>query len=151
MATTSSTSAITVSLEWAKKLKEAGYPQGSTHYLWGEDGWKLDGKKDVSHNLIQPKGDIPYKDGGKIEDGVYQRFYAAPTAEEILRRLPYSYEKKVNRTQKAVVYITVHREKQGWQVRAHSKRTLHWASQIDTLANAAAAMYCYLSSNNLLP
>jgi hypothetical protein len=64
---------------------------------------------------------------------------AAPTAEEILRRLP--------------DFITVAK------VNAHNRGTIYRISfdQIEeefkdaSLSNAAAAMYCYLSKNGLLP
>jgi hypothetical protein len=62
---------ITVGLEWAKKLKEAGWPQDQSQFHWLRRGDQWD----VSF----------WREGGRLgfDEGI-----ASPTAEEILRRLP---------------------------------------------------------------
>ncbi len=96
------------------------------------------------------------------------RMYSAPTAEEILRRLPYYLDKS------GVRYwfgISRTKEDEWWLVYRESLNSFVFevfsggsdygmidlkseglAQFLDaSLANAAAAMYCYFALNNLLP
>lgn len=115
---------ITVSLELAKKLKEAGW-QYETLFFWcGLE------HKEVSSSTGEMK--IFY---GKYYP--YREHFAAPTAEEILRRLPHGTDTEL---------IIKRKPKGTWRVTCTGD-TIGG----DTLANAAAAMFCFLSENNLLP
>lgn len=131
---------ITVSLEWAKKLKEAGWPQGGTEFFWMTD----------SIGVVDLIWDKDHK--GNWNDF----FFAAPTAEEILRRLP-----DYLGTEYVLVTVRDHPENE-WAVNyiAISEGGVEYHPdhrnrvrpiQADTLANAAAAMYCYLADHKLLP
>ncbi len=124
---------ITVSLEWAKKLKEAGWPQD---------------EQTVNH--WRRKGEI-YSVGGFTTWCL-----AAPTAEEILRRLP-----DYIGTEYVLVTVRDHPENK-WSVnyiRISEKGVNYHPDHEfrarpcdgDSLANAAAAMWCYLAENKLLP
>lgn len=111
---------IVVSLEWAKKLKEAGWSQDI-----GEDG--------------EPD---------------HQEYIDAPTAEEIMRRLPAYFEQEGMRF---------------WLIMQKDDHDDSWTAcyscgtcmimkgvgpmRIESvgMSNTAAKMYCYLAENNLLP
>lgn len=85
------------------------------------------------------------------------KYYAAPTAEEILRELPREIiigEKKIfiaidpsTHNYKdfgwRVIYWNRNEENRGWETEISS-------GEHDTLANAAASMFIYLKNNNLL-
>lgn len=129
---------ITTSLEMCKKLKEAGWPQDGTEFFW-RTSVGLDAE------IIWDKGHV---------GGWNKYFYAAPTAEEILRRLP----KKIVQVPKfsygdpEVLMLTANMTTNDlWYVRYLSSRIQQYGEADASLANAAAAMYCYLSENKLLP
>lgn len=128
---------IVVSLDWAKKLKEAGWLQNETMFLLEADG--------LNAKLIRSA------EGATRATSPFS-YFSAPTAEEILRRLP-----KICVIQKERVELCCH-----WSITRqpgvfyHTFDGGHASEEIvecceETLANAAAAMYCYLDSNNLLP
>ncbi len=124
---------ITVSLEWAKKLKEAGWPQGKGYFYRVVD-------KTWYQEECEPRRRWVAKG--------YQ-FYSLPTAEEILRELPQTMD-----GYRLTIYPI-------WDVGAWCvtylapDHTPHEALEIDyvdkSLANAAAEMWIYLKKNNLLP
>jgi len=150
---------ITVSLDLAKQLKEVGWEQQGTQF-W----WCVTVKPYVTFN---PQGVFaPHeKRIGIIHGGLF----AAPTAEEILRRLPPSVPMKSDfpnmedDSRNPTVYLPLRIKcgapKRGsitprWMVlyRDEMNEPACIGVQIeDTLADAAARMYCYLSSHNLLP
>ncbi len=73
---------ICVDKEWAVKLKESGYPQDSLFY-WYDDS-----------NVLYLKDAL----GGDIYDEkIMEKYFSAPTAEEILKWLPdyYTYNETV--------------------------------------------------------
>lgn len=109
---------IVVSLDYAKRLKEAGWPQ----YRGEVFGWFEDASGDWSVCVVES---FPEDD-----------HIAAPTAEEILRRLP------------SAVISFLPFEKSPWMVMVNEAG--HDVCET-TLANAAAACYCYLAENKLLP
>ena len=138
---------IVTSLEWSKKLKEAGWERDAAHWYWNLYRHSSEGEKWFLECPFDIDVDHPYK-----------LAIAAPTAEEILRRLPFSVEHKVKtsngQVQNYVSYITPHREKEGWQLflrNSHRRPRTIWVTEILSLANAAAACYCYLEENNLFP
>lgn len=113
---------IVVSLEWAKKLKEAGWPQdhGENVMYWRK-------KRD------------DFVLGGWC---VYA--LAAPTAEEILRRLPDTLE---NRLHEPLQIFRMMPNSVGWRM----MYGLSHSADGDTLANAAAKMFVFLAKQKLLP
>ena len=121
---------ITVSLEWAKKLKEAGWKQigffWKTEKSGGITGWSGDTSK-------PPKEDLDW--------------IAAPTAEEILRRLPHQIVLETH-----PLFLQAMPDGDEWKIAYWTFRIEKgvWKNE-DSLANAAAAMWCYLEENNLLP
>lgn len=119
---------ITVSLEWAKKLKEAGWPQDSFLY-W----FHLEGLNSLTSEKIEASA---------IE------YIAAPTAEEILRRLP-----RVSLSGDECYLQAERIIKETWNVEYEGTDGISRSEGFadESLANAAAAMWCYLSDNNLLP
>lgn len=127
---------ICVSLEWAKKLKEASWPQDS---LWF---W-------VHHYIPNENRGMTWEIFERDEDDRVNEHCAAPTAEEILRRLPSKIEKA-----KAVSVLEIQSLHTGgfavYYANVHDKE-ISIRPCDGSLANAAAAMYCYLSENNLLP
>jgi hypothetical protein len=141
------TESIVTSLEWSKKLKEAGFPQEAwAHYRKNnptdrdDDAYFFFGFGD---EFERPKPQWEFDD-----------WIAAPTAEEILRRLP----KKIVQVPKfsygdpEVLMLTANMTTNDlWYVRYLSSKLQQYGEADESLANAAAAMYCYLAENNLLP
>jgi len=150
---------ITVSLEVAKRLKEAGWEDEETQFWWVFPEKKWSGDEDqkwqcvydgacnnamdnnagytrpnepLTYSLIQIEGGNEYSNDIKILEK-----YAAPTAEEILRELPSSIQ----------VYRTRAREN-GWTCAyAVQGILLKGKSGADVTAN----MWLHLKANNLLP
>lgn len=128
---------ITVYLETAKKLKEAGWSQTKCEFYW-IDLYIDDKKLMCKHCLEKPFGS-------------YDEIAAAPTAEEILRELPkmleidnewYHISIRSDSTVKDhwyISYLTLEKEKE---------KCFQQGS--NGLANAAAEMWIYLKTNNLL-
>jgi len=120
---------ITVSLEWAKNIVKAGWNHPTAFVVVVGLSWE--------QPIICLADDTKkWKEWHKA-CGRKTRVLWMPTAEEILRRLSPTicYSSGISGD---------------WTVAIDKDRTDHDA--IDhTLANAAAAMYCYLAENNLLP
>lgn len=133
-----SNESITVSLEMAKRLKEAGWEQLSSVFCWSEiiSGAEVIGKEDVKLWLEQY---------GRGDEDI---FSDAPTAEEILRRLPHMEPGKCEGI--ADLEMTpIHPDR--WRVAYNESGVgYHIKFEEDTLANAAAQMWIYLSDNKLL-
>lgn len=151
---------IVVSLEMAKKLKEAGWPQtDETLFIWQEN---------VSCPLYShPIKDKPQVYGSRwtyLEPDCGCQKYAAPTAEEILRELPRTFT-----FNKESVWLECcpmcNEEHPGWEINnnwlvryakvqtldGENHRRLAYETCEDTLANAAAAMWVFLKEHSLLP
>ena len=138
---------IVVGLEQAKKLKEAGWPQVTPQHPTSLFYW--------AHFIGLEEPALVY--AGKVELIRFDEFnflLSAPTAEEILRRLPDVLKVKEGYT--APLLVT-HRawEERGWYVMYSTG--LRYGDEkgevtsADTLANAASKMWCYLKEQNLLP
>lgn len=138
----------TVTLETAKKLKEAGLPQESTmwypkeHKLSGYRGYFVTLEKSVSEDAIE-------------DDKYLEKDIAAPTAEEVLDELPLVLDKHC--------YLKVFRQdtpgnynEKYWHIAYNENRHTcgkpsQMAWQFETsLAEAAAKMYLYLAEKGLL-
>lgn len=139
--TLSGPDAIVTSLDWSKKLKEAGWPQEST-FFWARAA-RLDEWEVVIDAEISWIGNDNIKGSGcgccERDDELADKF-AAPTAEEILRRLP----RTVGEAELALNHGPIDGEP--WYIFYPGVRGIRDFS----LANAAAAMYCYLAENKLL-
>jgi len=122
---------ITVSLEWAKNLKDVGWEHKKAMFYWQEE----DGKSRIVQ-VIEPIG---------FE---FRQFYAAPTCEEILRELPQKIDEsrlQINRLGKLHEYH--------WSVCYSNTCGSAWREEqfiSDTLANVSASMWIFLKKNNLL-
>lgn len=116
---------ITVSLAKAKALKEAGFDQGDCYFFW------VDGER-VARQTLAYMGSY-YAE----EEAV-----AAPTAEEILRRLP-----------EVDIHTQWVMEKVSFMVNKKRVPGVHKALHFhsDSLADALSKMYIHLAENNLLP
>ncbi len=137
---------ITVDLDHAKKLKEAGWYQNSSVHQWYRN--KSDDSISVDHRTILA---LPIN---KIEVLV-----DAPTAEEILRRLPDMWPVG---TEALLLTCCQSPEPERLWVITYSDKNGGHPDELDagkggtpmidqSLANAAAAMWIYLKSNSLLP
>ncbi len=131
---------IVVSLEQAKALKKAGWPQDESNFYWEE--W---------NDPTEQKGPfVVFHETEFIETHVV---VTAPTAEEILRELPPSVQ-----IDGITVYLSIFDDRD-W-VGDHSWDICYspdhgWSSDVhvrdkDNFAGACAQMWCYLSENNLL-
>ena len=127
-------SSIVTSLEWSKKLKEAGWPQDDYLFIWrgpapqhGRPDWNLGECFDTHAN-----------------DGCF----AAPTAEEILRKLP---KLIVHKEIHSRLYITPYENdyEVGYSPQWNEGIKLNRAEE--SLADAAAAMFVFLAEQKLLP
>jgi hypothetical protein len=143
-----SATAITASLKWAKKLREAGWAQEASCFYWFEH-WQMgideNGEQVVEPHLLETV--LLPNSGGSL----HHHAWAAPTAEEILRRLPDILEERFS----LIIFRDYNREekKQEWCLMYEHipNRMPLYSESADTLANAASAMYVFLSKNNLLP
>lgn len=119
---------IVVSLDWAKKLKAADWPQERSVMIWcgckpGRDSFVWQRRNDTFCEL-----DL-----------------AAPTAEEILRQLPRDIPNETGRTDGS---LRIYKGAQ-WEL-CYASSTRSWAWQkAPVLAHAAAAMYCHLVERHL--
>lgn len=122
---------IVTSLHWSQMLCHNGFPQAGATFYWNEGLGKDIGVSNqwVEHDLFNN--------------------YAAPTAEEILRRLPEVLD------QELLLQINSHSAfRERWNVgywNVNEQTQIKHQQFQDTLANAAAAMYCYLAEQGILP
>ena len=130
---------IVTSLDWSKKLKEAGWPQDDSYLFW-------------CRHPISPEPN-EWELGKSIIACLYPdtEFFAAPTAEEILRRLP----RYLASTGGLNMTLTITPYADKWTVEYLLPELGYDNSVLPqthvSLANAAAAMYCYLAEQKLLP
>jgi hypothetical protein len=142
---------ITVSLQVARSLRDAGWEQEDSSFYWGkfdppkrrhlEDGTIVDIPKEEAEAMSYSwyyynEENMPYAD----ED---HNSWAAPTAEEVLRELPEFYTPEDNKKRAMKCYPSAHGR---WAVDYEGHCT-QWS---DTLANAAAEMWIYLKEHDLL-
>lgn len=128
----STAESVVVSQYWAKQMNEAGWPHEPTYFFWTKSTrkdsfWRclpIVGAKRLANNQIRCKREI----------------IAAPTAEEILRELPANID--------GYLKIEMCDDKSGYRMKYQNKT--NYGICEDTLANAAAAMWCYLAKKNLL-
>jgi len=135
MKETSSLSAesIVVSLELAKELKEAGWPQNESVFCVDTKG----GLGVVLRDATQM---------GESQVIWNERFIAAPTAEEFLRNLPDKIADDVMTGTKSLLQIQAREKRKGWHIFYFDDS----GAMGSTLANAAAIMWLHLKCNNLL-
>jgi hypothetical protein len=150
---------IVVSLEWAKKLKEAGYPKDDCSHYYSDTrkSWK-------PYNCDHLGEFVPFENGDlEVTWGIIELHHsrddavqaakgynnseplAAPTAEEIMRALPDWIYCKKSSFGPAGRWMCA--EKEG-HVRV--PKGFHSLFECDSLSNAVAAMWCYLKEQNLL-
>lgn len=133
--------AIVVSLEWARRLHTAGWPLLESVFVW-----------------TNRTGTFVLVDQQEFLNPQYTawQYFAAPTVAEILVRLPL----QIHGRTLVIGHSNVagdHVAPLGWLVRycgwdAEGQKPLPaYVGQADTLANAAAALYCYLAERGLLP
>lgn len=148
---------IIVSLDWAKRLRDAGWKDFS-YYQWVRRGnfWSPVENSEWIRRFMEDDGSIHGAD----------EYMPAPTAEEILRRLPTQVKARPpkhfthDRYRVHIGHNTVGADnergyKDSWGVHLRRRKapkilpgSTFWD---DSLANAAAAMYCYLAKQKLLP
>jgi hypothetical protein len=139
---------IVVSIDMAKKLKEAGWDQNECLWRWVEfHGGVAKGHSDYESNTrweLREKG----------SDYNFDPRYAAPTAEEILRRLPESLmlqtrgDRIGGNDSETAFDLEMGKNKYGYFVRYEKEAAEEFYA--DTLANAAAQMWIYLKEHSLL-
>ncbi len=141
---------ITVSLSTAKRLRDAGWVQIPSYFYWATN------IEDNSTRWVFGMWDS--------QDDESHEYVAAPTAEEILRELPWEYEDDEyeyedghdrchppNAYISNTLYLEVGRNSEDeWRV-SYNCPAGGYNKFGDTLANAAAEMWIYLKENNLLP
>jgi hypothetical protein len=126
----------TTSLELSKQLKEAGFPQET--YFYHKTA------PDNYYALITNNYDdgYPIRKEGKIGRRAHgANLYAAPTAEEILERLPAQIDE--------LGFLSIRKFMTYWVGYGEgTKKYAHKDNEI--LAEAAGEMYLYLNENHLL-
>lgn len=131
---------LVVTLDLARKLKEAGWPQTESFFRW------------FHRDYLAGDGERTVKDYVWVESRSYpndELIAAAPTAEEILRRLPQSIEigRRSGRLEMAPMWD------KGYRV-CYVSDTWLATSPVQyevTLTNALASMWLYLKEHDLLP
>ena len=127
---------ITVDIETARKLREAGWEQSKELCLWY---WYENEDAPISGNAR-----LVWKDHIDLTGG---NGYSAPTCEEILRELPYKKE-----IEGRISKLTIEKCSDGlWDVCYMNISGEDFLSKhADTLASASALMWIFLKENNLL-
>ncbi len=134
---------IVTSLEWSKKIKQAGWPQKEALWFW-------------VHHYRAASDEYLWELFERDEDDKVNEHLAAPTAEEILRKLPEEYVAKDGKRLELSCGKKIKQHGLGYYVTYETPREPHDCDEAcctndkHSLANAAAAMYCYLAENNLL-
>ena len=126
---------IVVSLELAKRLRDAGWSQEKniSSFYYSVEGWLM-------VCTIHVEGETVLIPVTGAELTFHPPWLSAPTAEEILRELPdyqvMSEERVVSIIQLSDIY--------------NKRKTKFSIFKGETLASAAAQMWIYLKTNNLL-
>ena len=137
---------ICVSLELAKQLKEAGYPQEGALFYWIGDE-----ENHVRFNL------------GNFDASETMDCYAAPTASEIGEKLPKMYTQKKNGpdnvrwfpvyywTSNEIFYAIWHKSGEGLSYKSkYEQNNESIKFEAGTEADAGAKMYLYLKKEGLI-
>lgn len=136
---------IVVSLDWAKDLQETGWPFENAMFYRCLSGGNSRGYS--GREVVRYAGPY-YGNHGGLKQWIEP--VAAPTAEEILRVLPRHLPGPDNL--RVTLAITPYADK--WTVEYLLPNGGYYnyvpAMTYNTLANAAAAMYCHLASSSLL-
>lgn len=129
------TDSICVSLEMAKKLAKAGWPQLDSLFIVMDDG-------EIRYRAIQLTDESGNMTG---------TCFAAPTAEEILRNMP-EIIKQQDGLKEFIYFQNVYRSRGNFCVAYYTLRDMEQVVDLEdeSLANAAASCWCYLKENNLL-
>jgi hypothetical protein len=126
---------VTTSLEISKQLKEEGYPQEAEYYYWFMEGeyqklmpasWCLDERRQNDERYV---------------------FYASPTADELLERLPYG--NIVFRRHNGKYITCEHPSRQRSTKKGYVYTDKHFGSY-DSAADALAKLWIYLKQHNLI-
>ena len=137
------------SLEWSKKLKEAGWKKETEFWWVPVYYYNFDVKNRNRKDFEIVPNDFQYSDevvgrgkpeidkSKKSSYSKWQQRLSAPLATELLEELP---DIRIS-NKKEVLYIE-DRENNLWYLRYTKK---------DTLPNALAAMWCYLKERGLTP
>jgi hypothetical protein len=138
---------MTISLETARELKEAGYPQEDHERYWNDGSLNTE-SSDIS---CDRPGD--YCPSGKRKNNceeceylVRHVTYAAPTTDELLERLP-----RFVISNNYCCNLRLYPDVVGWTVAYTSYNGEHNISQNNVnISEALASMWVYLKSHNLL-
>ncbi len=145
---------IVVDLEHARSLREAGWEQNPTKDLfsWIEayHGSSYPEEKPFEVDLHYRNFTCDFLDSYR-EEGTTTICYAAPTAEEILRRLPECLHWEGADSHFTTLRIAPWAGRWSVEYRDKQNDSRNHTENADTLANAASKMWCYLKKNNLLP
>jgi hypothetical protein len=133
---------ISVALDWANALEAVGFPQDDSALIWC-------GCNPKHESFVWQRRNNEVCGGWDL---------AAPTAEEILRRLPNHLVALMKDNRSPTLRfrrLDTHagdgsRWCLGYDI-GHDNYLGGFSTEEDTLANAAAAMYCYLAEQKLLP
>lgn len=127
----------TVSLSLAKQLKEAGYSNEWSTFYW-EDLF------DGNAQLVTEKEKAHYQDGKEI------KYWAAPTADEILDRLPWQIKDGIDRGRLVVEKSFFDKRWKVTYVDYGSGGRFAQSNEDENIADSAAKMWLYLKEQNLL-
>lgn len=123
---------IVVSLEKARELEQAGWPQkGESHFYWST-------AKDHEPYLEAPPIDWDYQERHSRRPEHGDAHYAAPTAEEILRRLP-TVQIEMAVVGGVIKYI---------RVADCESHTMFVSACDNSLVEALAEIYCRIAEKN---
>ena len=146
---------ITVNLDYAKRLKAAGWPQRESLHWWIEfyNSSSTDPNTMLSALITDETwyyGEHTDRAGPYRERSYLKKLkrFAAPTASEILGMLPRRLTVEGDADGKWIC-INSHADREGWKI-GYLEHPYRFLAVESTLANAAAAMYVYLAEHSLL-
>lgn len=134
----------TVSLDLAKELKEKGYPQNDSNFFWGlkENEWIL--LYDAFIGFISERGIYYLTNEFQIK-----KFFAAPTAEEVLGKLPYM----VDIGDEVPKFLVINKLKSEYEVSYQNNKKygcIDVYMNNKSLADAGAELWLYSEEKGLL-
>ena len=142
---------IVVSLEMAKRLKEAGWEQEGTFFHWicGSNAWR-----EVQNIEVWEKIEGEWGTGREVKD---LEHYSAPTAEEIILTLPkgwkfreQSQEEYISKNGDPYVKNGIIAVYYSWESQQKFPHEIS-CGEGNSLADSAAEMWLFLKKENLLP
>ena len=131
---------ICVSKEWAEKLKEAGFPQKDSYFYWSTVN-----KPNI---VLKDKYQHPISQALTINPHWLDEIIAAPTASEILEKLPSFIVLDTNKTWLSCSKNIFNLFEVGY---ATNGGFINGHMEEKSLVDALARMYCYLVSEKLTP